>query len=92
MRVNVHGEEFAGELDLIETVIRGGDEKAFGVRFYLASASELMPPQHQDDDRSAITFWQKIPLHADPKNYHERLLLTLKAAVQLIEKKQREQK
>jgi hypothetical protein len=92
MRVNVYGEEFTTEVVLVEQEIKNSHQHAFGVRFYLASPIELQPPQHRDDDRSAVTFWQIAPAPGQPIEHEPRLLLTLRAAVRLIEERQRQQK
>jgi len=55
MRVNVHAEEITDDIQAIEQDVNG--RTLFGLRFYLKSHPDMGPPRHQDDDRSAVTFW-----------------------------------
>ena len=59
MRVNVYAEEITDDIQAIEQDVGIGDlkRKLFGLRFYLKSHPDMGPPRHQDDDRSAVTFW-----------------------------------
>ena len=60
MRVNVYAEEIAvPQFDLVIEQKTG--RGLLGIRIYLESPECLQPPAHQDDDRSAVTFWFKTP-------------------------------
>lgn len=53
----MYNEELSHEYDyeLVETEANG--HKFLGVRIYLKSIPEMQLPLHEDDDRSAVTFW-----------------------------------
>lgn len=57
MRVNVYGEESTNRIQLVTATAEG--RNFLGIRFYLESSDKLQPPQHPDDDSSAVTFWVK---------------------------------
>lgn len=59
MRVNVYGEELTDRVEIVQKVDKKTYAKFIGVRFYLESSSKLLPPQHPDDDSSAVTLWIK---------------------------------
>jgi hypothetical protein len=59
MRVNVYAEEITGRVEIVEAVADNTGARFFGVRFYLESSDKMVPPQHPDDDSSAVTFWIK---------------------------------
>ena len=56
MRVNVYAEEITDDVESIHKDNVGG-RPLFGLRFFLKSHPDMSPPHHQDDDRSAVTFW-----------------------------------
>lgn len=55
MRVNVYNEEMTNEVEVVRKSAEG--RNFVGLRFYLKSHEDMYPPHHQDDDRSAVTFW-----------------------------------
>lgn len=61
MRVNVYAEEITEHLQLVSTRADTGSE-FIGVRFYLKTHADMLPPRHPDDDSSAVTFWIKSGL------------------------------
>lgn len=58
MRVNVYAEELIDRVEVISKTAATGSTFV-GLRFYLESSPKMMPPQHPDDDASAVTFWVK---------------------------------
>lgn len=56
MRVNVYSEELQ-EVDWTAKVAENTREEYIGARLYLKSHGDMFPPNHEDDDRSAITVW-----------------------------------
>ena len=56
MRINVYAEEITSDVEAFEKADIGG-RTMFGLRVYLKSHPDMSPPHHQDDDRSAVTFW-----------------------------------
>ncbi len=58
MRVNIYGEEITKRVEVVETTSAEGNVFK-GIRFYLKSHDDLFPPNHPDDDASAVTFWVK---------------------------------
>lgn len=61
MRVNVYAAEITRRVEIVETNVEETGATFVGVRFFLESADVLVPPQHPDDDSSAVTFWVKSP-------------------------------
>jgi len=59
MRVNIYAEEITDRLELVEAIAENTGAKFYGIRFYLKSSDEMIPPKHSDDDSSAVTFWIK---------------------------------
>ena len=59
MRVNVYAQEVTRRVEIVSTVAENTGAAFVGVRFYLDSPDALKPPQHPDDDSSAVTFWVK---------------------------------
>lgn len=55
MRINIYNEEITYNMEVVEKSAEG--RKFWGLRFYLLSHPCMYPPQHGDDDRSAVTFW-----------------------------------
>ena len=55
MRINVYSQEFAGEVEAVESKSNTGIVYS-AVRVMLHSSPMLHHPP-QDDDRSAVTFW-----------------------------------
>lgn len=55
MRIHLYQEEITDEVSFVETVTETG-RKYIGVRFWLKSHEDLHHT-HDDDDRSAVTFW-----------------------------------
>lgn len=55
MRVNVYAEERAG-FESGSKEIDGG-KKMYWLRVKLKSHPSMVPPEHQDDDSPAVTFW-----------------------------------
>lgn len=62
MRINIYSEEMTAEAAWIEkSGVLGHDGRPvtfYGLRIFLASPSELHHSE-EDDDRSAITFWDR---------------------------------
>ena len=56
MRINIYAEELTNRLEIIEKTADTG-HKFVGARFYLLTPESMTPPQHIDDDTSAVTFW-----------------------------------
>jgi hypothetical protein len=61
MRVNVYNEEITNRIELVEKTVEDTGEKFYGVRFYLASPSELHRKNQGDDDAPSVTFWSDKP-------------------------------
>ena len=59
MRVNVYAQEVTLRVEIVNTTAENTGAAFVGVRFYLDSPEALKPPQHPDDDSSAVTFWVK---------------------------------
>ena len=55
MRINLYAEELTDRFECITKIAEG--RKFYGLRFFLKTVPEMMPPIHQDDDQSAVTFW-----------------------------------
>lgn len=58
MRVNVYAEEITDRVEIIEKIADTGSH-FYGVRFYLKTHEDMLPPNHPDDDSSGVTFWVK---------------------------------
>lgn len=58
MRVNIYAEEQRQKVEIVERLTEAGT-KFIGVRFYLKSHPDQVPPLHPDDDSPAVTFWVK---------------------------------
>lgn len=63
MRINVYSEEITRHIDVVRKSAEGRD--FFGVRIVLLTHENMLPPKHQDDDSSAVTFWFDSPTKAD---------------------------
>ena len=58
LRINIYSEELTDRIEVVEkTSVEGLD--FIGLRFYLKTLPDLLPPNHPDDDTSAVTFWGK---------------------------------
>lgn len=55
MRINVYAEELTDRIEVIEKQAEG--LSFMGLRVYLKTHEDMIPPRHQDDDSSAVTFW-----------------------------------
>jgi hypothetical protein len=74
MRVNVYNEEITDRIELVETEVRDTGETFYGVRFYLASSSELHSKRQGDDDAPSVTFWSDRPDRAGVRNILSKAL------------------
>lgn len=59
MRVNVYAEEITDRVEVVKTTAADTGAEFIGVRFYLKTHEDMLPPRHPDDDSSAVTFWVK---------------------------------
>lgn len=84
MRVNVYAQELLNKLELTKTTADTGATFK-GIRFYLKSHEDLVPPKHPDDDSSAVTFW--VPSGKNGYQTGDELLLVylFKEAARLLE-------
>lgn len=58
MRINIYAEELTDRIELVETTAKDhGAATFYGCRIYLKTHEDMVPPKHQDDDSSAVTFW-----------------------------------
>ncbi len=57
VRINVYAEELTPEVAIVEKVDESG-LRFYGLRIFLESSKKLRH-NHDEDDRSAITFWVK---------------------------------
>lgn len=55
MRINVYAEEITPRIELVKKSAEGRDFT--GIRVYLKTHEDMIPPKHQDDDSNAVTFW-----------------------------------
>ena len=55
MRINVYSEELTDRVENVQIFAEGGQFD--GIRFYLKTHEDLIPPKHGDDDSNAVTFW-----------------------------------
>ena len=59
MRINIYAQEITDRVEIVSATAENTGAMFLGVRFYLESPDSLKPPQHPDDDSSAVTFWVK---------------------------------
>jgi hypothetical protein len=59
MRVNVYAEEITERCKLVEAHVKETGATFYGIRFYLKTHADMLPPRHPDDDSSGVTFWVK---------------------------------
>ena len=55
MRMNVYAEEITTRIEVVKKKAEGIE--FFGLRIHLLTHENMVPPKHQDDDTSAVTFW-----------------------------------
>ena len=77
MRINVYSQEFAGEVEAVESKSNTGIVYS-AVRVMLHSSPMLHHPP-QDDDRSAVTFW--LPRSAERREAMARAVDAMAATV-----------
>ena len=57
MRINVYAQEITERVERVVATADNTGATFIGIRFYLDSPDCLVPPNHPDDDSSAVTFW-----------------------------------
>jgi hypothetical protein len=55
MRINIYAEELTTRQEIVVKEVEG--TRFYGVRQYLKTHEDMIPPKHRDDDSSAVTFW-----------------------------------
>ena len=84
MRVNIYAQEITDRVELVLTTAKNTGNTFLGIRFYLDSPASLQPPQHIDDDSSAVTFWVKSGREGYTPGDEEALISILERAVDLL--------
>jgi hypothetical protein len=85
MRVNVYAEEITNKVELVETVAEHTGARFLGLRFFLKTHEDMLPPRHPDDDSSAVTFWIKSGDYGYRKGNEHRLRMILLYALRLLQ-------
>ena len=85
MRVNVYAEEQTDRLEIVQTTSENTGASFRGIRFYLESSPKMYPPQHPDDDSSAVTFWVKSGSSGYVKGQEQQLCELLRNAANMLE-------
>ena len=85
MRVNVYAEEITDRLEITKATAENTGASFFGIRFYLESSEKMYPPQHPDDDSSAVTFWVKSGKADYVKGNEKKLVALLRKAADMLE-------
>ena len=55
MRINIYAEELTTRQEIVVKEAEG--HRFYGVRQYLKTHEDMIPPKHGDDDSNAVTFW-----------------------------------
>lgn len=86
MRVNIYAQELLNKLEVTSATAANTGASFRGIRFYLKSHEDLVPPKHPDDDSSAVTFW--VPSGKNGYQAGDELLLVylFKEAARLLER------
>lgn len=85
MRVNIYAEEITQRVALVCATVPETNSTFHGVRFYLKTHEDMLPPIHPDDDSSGVTFWVKSGKKGYSKGDEKELLAVLRQAVKLLE-------
>jgi len=86
MRVNVYAEEITDRVEIALATAENTGASFVGVRFYLESSPKMYPPEHPDDDSSAVTFWVKSGKSGYVKGQEQELCALLRKAASLLER------
>jgi hypothetical protein len=84
VRVNVYAEEITDDIEVVTAHVKETGDTYYGLRFYLKTHEDLLPPWHPDDDTSAVTFWGKSPQVGFRPGNEERLADLFSRAATLL--------
>jgi hypothetical protein len=84
MRVNVYAEEITDRCELVKAEVKETGATFYGLRFYLKTHPDMLPPRHPDDDSSGVTFWVKSRAGGFQPGDQDRLATLFEKAVALL--------